>query len=132
MPDVFVLLTDATSRVLSDRAFSVLSETICKSVATAWNLKDGEKGVSLFEIVSRRTRNAPPIQILVLASHTDSREKSIELVRDRICADIMAKIGAEDDDFDNFMLHVGKVESWVILPTGSWISRAVVGHQNEL
>ena len=117
MPNVIFLMTTPASNEMSEGVFDKMSRAVAQAVSDTLTL-EGPHQVVTYELVAKRTLNASPVQVLCLASKNESRLAKLVELRDNIGKALQAL--SSDPECAEFYEVVGKVESWPIMPDGSW------------
>lgn len=127
MPQAFILVSPLAQRNLSDEMYDLLSNAVREGVAVALGLLGGTEGVVTAEIpMGRMSKNANHMTILLVGSHRDEWSNKIEVIRDEIAKHV--QMLNDDERFAEYFKKVGNIDSWALLPPGSW--KQFFGHRD--
>lgn len=111
-------MTRDASVQCTDEVFGKMSVVVSQAVSDTLGL-DGPHQVVAYGITAERTVNANAVQVLVIASASESRLTKLVDLRDAV--GVALQTLSEDEECAAFFSHIGhSVESWPIMPSGSW------------
>lgn len=118
MPQALILVSEDARRLMSDDVFKKISDATRVAVKQSLMLESVNDVVVGEVPLGRMSENSNEVSILLVGSLRDAWLEQIDNVRDAIELNIQ-KLD-EDEACKTFFDAVGHVDSWALMPPGSW------------